>query len=82
VSDYAPSCRRGLLEFLLRHSGRPVARPAIIEQVWRTHSNAITNVVDVYINYPRRKIDAGSDKPLIQTICVVGYQIAASNGHV
>jgi two-component system copper resistance phosphate regulon response regulator CusR len=70
-----------LLEFLLRHSGRPVSRPAIIEQVWRMHSNAITNVVDVYINYLRRKIDVGSDKPLIHTIRGVGYQIGASNGH-
>jgi two-component system, OmpR family, copper resistance phosphate regulon response regulator CusR len=71
-----------LLEFLLRHSGRPVSRPAIIEQVWHMHSNAITNVVDVYINYLRRKIDAGSDKPLIHTIRGVGYQIGASNGHI
>ena len=69
-----------LLEFLLRHSGRPVSRPAIIEQVWRMHPNAITNVVDVYINYLRRKIDAGSYKPLIHTIRGVGYQIGASNG--
>jgi DNA-binding response OmpR family regulator len=46
------------------------------------HSNAITNVVDVYINYLRRKIDAGSDKPSIHTIRGVGYPIAASNGHV
>lgn len=69
-----------LLEFLLRHSRRPVSRSAIIEQVWRMHSTAITNVVDVYINYLRRKIDAGSDKPLIHTIRGVGYQIGASNG--
>jgi DNA-binding response OmpR family regulator len=71
-----------LLEFLLRNSGHPVSRPAIIEQVWRMHSNAITNVVDVYINYLRRKIDAGSDKPLIHTIRGVGYQIGATNGNV
>jgi DNA-binding response OmpR family regulator len=70
-----------LLEFLLRNSGHPVSRPAIIEQVWRMHSNAITNVVDVYINYLRRKIDAGSDKPLIHTIRGVGYQIGATNGN-
>ena len=52
-----------LLEFLLRNPGRPVSRATIIEQVWRMHSDSITNVVDVYVNYLRRKIDAGSERP-------------------
>ena len=64
-----------LLEFLLRNSGRPVSRATIIEQVWRMHSDSITNVVDVYVNYLRRKIDSGSDHPLIRTVRGVGYQI-------
>jgi two-component system OmpR family response regulator len=68
-----------LLEFLLRNSGRPVPRNAIIEEVWRMHGDAITNVVDVYINYLRRKIDAGSDRPLIRTIRGVGYQIGGNH---
>jgi DNA-binding response OmpR family regulator len=38
----------------------------------------MTNVVDVYINYLRRKIDAGSDRPLIRTIRGVGYQIGVN----
>jgi two-component system, OmpR family, copper resistance phosphate regulon response regulator CusR len=68
-----------LLEFLLRHPGRPVPRNTIIEEVWRMHGDAITNVVDVYINYLRRKIDAGSDRPLIRTIRGVGYQIGGNH---
>jgi two-component system OmpR family response regulator len=63
----------------LRHPGRPVTRSAIIEQVWRMHSESITNVVDVYINYLRRKIDTGADRPLIRTIRGVGYQIGSDH---
>lgn len=68
-----------LLEYLLRHSGRPVSRNSIIEEVWCLHSDSITNVVDVYINYLRKKIDAGSDRPLIRTIRGVGYQIGGNH---
>lgn len=68
-----------LLEFLLRNPGWPVPRNAIIEEVWRMHGDTLTNVVDVYINYLRRKIDAGSDHPLIRTIRGVGYQIGGSH---
>jgi two-component system, OmpR family, response regulator len=69
-----------LLEYLLRNPGTPVPRASIVEDVWRMHGDALTNVVDVYINYLRRKIDAGSDRPLIRTIRGVGYQIG-SNHH-
>ena len=68
-----------LLEFLLRNPGRPVSRATIIEQVWRMHSESITNVVDVYVNYLRRKIDAGTDRPLIRTVRGVGYQIGGNH---
>src|SRR5260221_4749664 len=68
-----------LLEFLLRNPGRPVTRAAIIEDVWRIHGDSITNVVDVYINYLRRKIDTGTDHPLIRTIRGVGYQIGGNH---
>jgi DNA-binding response OmpR family regulator len=67
-----------LLEFLMRHSGQPVARTAIIEQVWKLHFDTMTNVVDVYINYLRRKIDPGFDRPLIRTIRGVDYQIGVN----
>ncbi|MFI5098152.1 MAG: response regulator transcription factor [Candidatus Acidiferrales bacterium] len=68
-----------LLEYLLRHSGRPVSRNSIVEEVWCMRSDSITNVVDVYINYLRKKIDAGSDRPLIRTIRGVGYQIGGNH---
>jgi len=68
-----------LLEFLLRNPGRPVTRTAIIKEVWRIHGDSITNVVDVYINYLRRKIDSGADHPLIRTIRGVGYQIGGNH---
>ncbi len=67
-----------LLEFLLRNPSRPVPRNTIIEEVWRMHGGANTNVVDVYISYLRRKIDAGSDHPLIRTIRGVGYTKSAA----
>jgi len=73
-----------LLEFLMRNQGQPVTRSAIVEQVWKLHFDTMTNVVDVYINYLRRKIDSGFDRPLIRTIRGVGYQIggeySAGNG--
>jgi DNA-binding response OmpR family regulator len=67
-----------LLEFLMRHVGQPVARAAIVEQVWKLHFDTMTNVVDVYINYLRRKVDSGYDHPLIRTIRGIGYQIGAN----
>jgi len=70
-----------LLEYLLRKPGAPVPRSSIVEDVWRMHGDSLTNVVDVYINYLRRKIDAGSDRPLIRTIRGVGYQIGGNGNH-
>jgi DNA-binding response OmpR family regulator len=68
-----------LLDYLLRNAGQPVSRASIIEEVWRMHSDSITSVVDVYINYLRRKIDSGSDRPLIHTVRGVGYQIGGNH---
>jgi len=67
-----------LLEFLLRNPGRPVSRTAIIEEVRGMDGAAITNVVDVYINYLRRKLDGGADRPLNRTVRGVGYQIGGN----
>ena len=65
-----------LLEFLMMHRGQPVSRSAIVEQVWKLNFDTMTNVVDVYINYLRRKIDSGHDRALIRTVRGVGYQIS------
>jgi len=67
-----------LLEFLMRHEGQPVTRTAVVEQVWKLNSDNRTNVVDVYINYLRRKMDSGYDQSLIRTIRGVGYQIGGN----
>ncbi|MGB8475293.1 MAG: response regulator transcription factor [Candidatus Acidiferrum sp.] len=70
-----------LLEFLMRHEGQAVTRTAIVEQVWKLNFDTTTNVVDVYINYLRRKVDSGHDRPLIRTIRGVGYQIGGNGLH-
>lgn len=67
-----------LLEFLILHEGQAVTRTAIVEQVWKLNFDTMTNVVDVYINYLRRKIDMGYERPLIRTIRGVGYQIGGN----
>ena len=64
-----------LLEFLMRHAGNPVRRSTIVEQVWRLNVETMTNVVDVYVNYLRRKVDSGYDRPLIRTVRGTGYQL-------
>ncbi len=64
-----------LLEYLMRNSGRRVTRAMIIEHVWNFTFDTMTNVVDVYINYLRKKVDVGFDRKLIHTVRGVGYQI-------
>jgi len=62
-----------LLEFLMQHAGTVVTRTMIIEHVWDIHFDSFTNVVDVYINYLRRKIDNGRERKLIHTVHGRGY---------
>ena len=70
-----------LLEYLMLNSGRRLTRPMIIEHVWDLSFDSSTNVVDVYVNYLRRKVDHGFDFPLIHTVRGVGYEIAARPSH-
>jgi two-component system copper resistance phosphate regulon response regulator CusR len=64
-----------LLEYLARHAGEVVGRAAIAEHVWDEHYDAFSNVVDVYVQRLRRKLD-GSDEPsLIRTRRGQGYQL-------
>ena len=70
-----------LLEFLMRHEGQPVSRTSIVEQVWKLNFDTATNVVDVYINYLRRKVDSGYDRALIRTVRGVGYRIGGNGQH-
>lgn len=64
-----------LLEYLMRNIGRCVTRAMIIEHVWNLSFDTMTNVVDVYINYLRKKIDQNFEHKLIRTVRGVGYQI-------
>ena len=64
-----------LLEYLMRNVGRCVTRAMIIEHVWNLSFDTMTNVVDVYINYLRKKVDQAFEHKLIHTVRGVGYQI-------
>jgi len=69
-----------LLEFLLRNKGRVCTRSRIIEHVWDMHFDSDTSVIDVYINFLRKKLDAAGCRDLIQTIRGVGYIIREEGG--
>lgn len=62
-----------LLEYLLRSRGTVVTRTMISEHVWDIHFDPFTNIIDVYINYLRKKIDTGRAQPLILTVRGRGY---------
>jgi DNA-binding response OmpR family regulator len=66
-----------LLEYLMLNLGRQVTRSMIIEHVWNLTFDTTTNVVDVYINYLRRKIDDGHALKLIHTVRGVGYELSS-----
>jgi len=68
-----------LLEYLMRHPGQVLTRTQIIDHVWRYDSDALSNVVDIYIHYLRDKIDRGSSRPMIKTMRGVGYRLEASS---
>jgi DNA-binding response OmpR family regulator len=65
-----------LLEFLMRHSDRPVTRSLIIEHVWDIHFDSVSNVVEVHVSSLRNKIDRGASVPLIHTVRGVGYMLS------
>jgi DNA-binding response OmpR family regulator len=69
-----------LLEYLMRNAGRQVSRAMIIEHVWNLTYDTTTNVVDVYINYLRRKVDDGHPRKLIHTVRGVGYELRGDAG--
>lgn len=64
-----------LLEVLMYNKNRVLSRTYIAESVWGINFNRGTNLIDVYINYLRAKIDKGYSKQLIQTVVGMGYMI-------
>ncbi len=63
-----------LLEYFMRNPGRRITRNMIIEFVWKLAPDTMTNVVDVYVNYLRKKVDEESPVKLIRTVRGVGYE--------
>ena len=64
-----------LLEYLMRNADRPVSQTQIIEHVWDMSFDSGSNVVDVYVNMLRKKIDKPFEKKIIQTVVGFGYEM-------
>lgn len=67
-----------LLEYFMRNPERPLGRASIAEHVWNIDFDTESNVIDVYINLLRKKIDSPFDKKLLQTVVGVGYVLKDS----
>lgn len=66
-----------LLEYFLRNPGRVLSRSMIADHVWDYNFDTGTNVIDVYVNYLRKKIDAGREPKLLHTVRGAGYVLKA-----
>jgi len=64
-----------LLEYFMRNPEKVLTRTMISEHVWDYHFDSNTNVIDVYVNYLRKKIDKDFDPKLIHTIRGIGYMM-------
>jgi len=64
-----------VLEYLLRHPGQALSRTQIAERVWSWEFHGETNIVDVYIGYLRRKLDADGAPSVIETLRGYGYRL-------
>jgi two-component system OmpR family response regulator len=69
-----------LLEYLVRNANRPLTRTMILEHVWNSSFEGLTNVVDVYISSLRRKLDRGFPQKLILTNHGIGYTFIGGGG--
>ncbi len=77
--DVIPLTNRefALLEYFMRNPGRVLTRTMIAEHVWDYSFDSATNIIDVYVNYLRKKIDTGRERKLIHTLRGVGYVLKA-----
>jgi heavy metal response regulator len=66
-----------LLDYFMRNPGRVLTRTMIAEHVWDYSFDTSTNVIDVYVNYLRKKVDAGREPKLLHTMRGVGYVLKA-----
>lgn len=67
-----------LLEYLMRFKGEVVSRSQIAEHVWDLHFDPMSNTIDVYINFLRKKIDCPQKKSRIETVRGAGYRLIDS----
>ena len=72
-----PAREYELLEYLMRHAGQAITRQHLLDAVWDINFDPGSNVVDVYIGYLRRKIDAPNEPSAIETVRGVGYRVSA-----
>jgi len=68
-----------LLEYFLRNVGRVLTRPMIAQHVWGLDFDTESNIIDVYVGYLRRKIDAAGDRRLLHTVRGAGYVLKADD---
>jgi len=66
-----------LLEYFLRNTGRVLTRPMITQHVWGLDFDPESNIVDVYVGYLRRKVDADGEPRLLRTLRGAGYTLSA-----
>ncbi len=90
VNDYTKTVSRGgqiislttteykLLLYFLKNVQKVISRGEILDAVWDVNFDMGTNVVDVYVNYLRKKIDSNSDNKLIHTVIGMGYVMKES----
>lgn len=63
-----------IVEYMLRHVGRPVSRATLFEEVWKMPHRPSTNIVDVYMKYVRDKVDGPGERKLTHTVRGIGYE--------
>ncbi|MBS4027902.1 MAG: response regulator transcription factor [Ignavibacteriales bacterium] len=68
----------GLLEYFMRNKNRVLSRTLISEHIWNYNFDTGTNIIDVYVNHLRQKVDNGFEKNLIHTVRGVGYMMKDS----
>ncbi len=68
-----------LMEYFLRHPGRIISKNEISERVWNLNFDTGTNVIEVYVNFLRKKVDRGFDRKLIHTQFKTGYVLREEN---
>lgn len=68
-----------LMEYFIRHQGRTISKAEIAEKVWDIDFETSSNVVEVYVNYLRNKVDKPFEKKLIKTVFGQGYMLKDEN---